>query len=90
MPPAFGVFHLSGSDSINWSGFARALFEQSRTLGGPWAEVVDIAAADYPARARRPNNSRLACEKLARTFGFRAQGYRDACGEIVARLLAQD
>ncbi len=40
---AFGVYHLAGTGSTNWSTFARAIFEASRNLRGPFAEVKDMS-----------------------------------------------
>eukprot|EP01132_Coremiostelium_polycephalum_P006300 gene6300-7846_t len=35
---AFGVYHLAGTGSTNWSTFARAIFQASRDEQGPFAE----------------------------------------------------
>ena len=55
----YGTFHMAGAGSTNWSGFASHIFAASRAAGGPWAEVEEIATADFPAKAARPPNSRL-------------------------------
>ncbi len=85
----WGIFHLAGAGSTNWAGLAEEVFAASRALGGPSAEVEKIATADYPTRARRPANSRLACEKLERTFHWRAPDWRQSCRETVRRLLTE-
>ena len=87
-PEHFGVFHLAGSGDTSWSGFAREIFAASGRHGGPTAEVVDIATQDYPTRATRPANSRLRCDRLEQTFGWRAPAWQDSCDRVVARLLA--
>lgn len=84
----FGIFHLAGSGTTNWSGFARRIFEASGALGGPSARVKDITTADYPTKARRPANSRLSSAKFAGTFGWTAPDWRDSTDAVVARLLA--
>ena len=53
-PEFYGIFHLAGEGSTSWAGFARQVFATSASLGGPSAEVEEIATADYPTRARRP------------------------------------
>ncbi|TIV68317.1 MAG: NAD(P)-dependent oxidoreductase, partial [Mesorhizobium sp.] len=73
---AFGVYHLAGEGDTNWSGFARHILDTSRALGGPYAKVRDIATADYPTKARRPQNSRLSSAKFARVFGWQAPQWR--------------
>ncbi|RWB74612.1 MAG: dTDP-4-dehydrorhamnose reductase [Mesorhizobium sp.] len=84
---AFGVCHLAGEGDTNWSGFARHILDTSRTLGGPYAKVRDIATADYPTKARRPQNSRLSSAKFEGVFGWRAPHWREAAGRVVSRLL---
>ncbi|WP_164125742.1 sugar nucleotide-binding protein, partial [Stenotrophomonas maltophilia] len=69
---AFGVYHLAGTGSTNWSTFARAIFQASRDEQGPFAEVKDILTSEYPTKARRPLNSRLSTEKFHAVFGWKA------------------
>ena len=86
---AYGVYHLAGTGNTNWSGLARAIFASSRNHGGPFAEVTDIATADYPTKARRPLNSRLSTDKFFRVFGWRAPAWQVSADATVARLLAE-
>ena len=83
----YGIFHLAGAGSTNWSGLARQVFAESRLLGGPVARVEEIATEDYPTRARRPRNSRLCCEKLWHAYGWRAPDWRVSCRAVVERLV---
>ena len=86
-PEAHGIFHLAGEGSTSWAGFARQVFATSASLGGPSAEVEEIATADYPTRARRPRNSRLSCEKLLAVYGWRPPAWQDSSRAVVARLV---
>ncbi|MBV9929928.1 MAG: dTDP-4-dehydrorhamnose reductase [Alphaproteobacteria bacterium] len=81
------TYHLAGTGSTSWADFARAIFQSSRARGGPWAEVTDIATADWPAKAPRPLNSRLDSGLFAETFGYRAPPWRDSLETVVDRLL---
>ncbi len=83
----YGIFHLAGAGSTNWAGFARQVFATSASLGGPWAEVEEIATADYPTKARRPLNSRLSCERLLSVYGWRPPAWQDSCRAVVTRLV---
>ena len=83
----WGVYHLAGTGATNWSGFARHILDTSGRHGGPTARVRDIATADYPTRARRPANSRLATDKFAETFGWRAPDWRQSTDEVARRLV---
>jgi len=64
-----GIFHAVAAGEASWHGFAEAIFEISRRLGGPWVPVDPISSEAYPTPARRPVNSRLCCEKLRAVFG---------------------
>lgn len=85
-----GIYHFSGSGEINWSGFARHVFDISRKNGGPFAAVRDIVTADYPAKAQRPLNSRLANNKFEKTFGWSAPDWQASVEIIVRRILHTD
>ncbi len=82
----WGIYHAAGSGETTWCGFAREIFARSGERGGPVAEVNAITTDQYPTPARRPANSRLDGGKLARVFGVRLPGWRDATARCVARL----
>jgi dTDP-4-dehydrorhamnose reductase len=82
-----GTFHLAGTGSTSWAGFAREIFAQSSARGGPAAEVADIATADWPAKAPRPLNSRLCSDRFERTFGYRAPRWQESLAAVLGRLL---
>ncbi|WP_027053489.1 dTDP-4-dehydrorhamnose reductase [Mesorhizobium erdmanii] len=84
---AFGVYHLTGTGEINWSGFARHILDTSLKSGGPWARVRDISTMDYPTKARRPANSRLSSAKFASALGWTAPDWRQSTETVVHRLL---
>jgi dTDP-4-dehydrorhamnose reductase len=85
-----GTYHFAGSGETNWAGLARAVFEASAAAGGPVAEVVDVATADWPAKAKRPANSRLCSDLFATTFGYRAPEWRQSLAPITARIVKED
>jgi dTDP-4-dehydrorhamnose reductase len=70
--PAFGVTHLTGQPFTTWHGFAAAIFEGAAARGQAAPVLTAITTADYPARARRPANSRLDCRRAAETLGIPA------------------
>lgn len=84
---AYGIFHLAGSGTTNWSGFARQVMDSSRQRGGPAVPVRDITTAQFPTKARRPPNSRLSTDRLAATFGWTAPDWQSSVDRVVARLL---
>lgn len=83
-----GTYHLCGSGSVTWCGFARQIFAISRANGGPAPEVKAIATRDYPTPAKRPVNSQLSTDAFARRFGFRLGAWQAELEPVVKRLLA--
>ncbi len=56
-----GIVHVTNAGTCTWYELARAILEKT----GVAAALEPIAAADYPARARRPANSALTSVRLA-------------------------
>jgi dTDP-4-dehydrorhamnose reductase len=88
-PAVHGLFHVAGTGDANWSGFARRVLETSRSCGGPFADVREILTSDYPTKARRPANSRLASAKFASVFGWTAPAWQVSADHAVQRILGQ-
>lgn len=86
-PVCYGVYHLAGTGDINWSGFARAIFEISEMNGGPSATVTDISSADYTTKAIRPKNSCLNCTKFENKFLTNMPHWKTSLPMIVERIL---
>jgi dTDP-4-dehydrorhamnose reductase len=82
-----GVFHIAGQGYASWADVATATFNYSRVHNGPVAEVVPIPMSEYAALARRPQNSRLNCSKVARTHGITLPPWNSALEICVSRLL---
>ena len=81
-----GVYHFVNDGRTSWAGLAREIITLSAAQGGPSAEVEGITTADYPTPARRPANSTLSTEKLARNYGVVPRPWQEAVAEIVAEL----
>jgi len=69
---ADGLLHLAASGETSWYGFATAIVTGLRARGAQLKvrTVVPIGTEDYPAKAKRPRNSRLALDRLANLFGI--------------------
>lgn len=83
-----GIFHCVGNGYASWAELARETFVQARRLGGPCADVTEIATSDYPTPAKRPANSRLNCEKLHASFGIRLPRWQDGVAACVDQIAA--
>lgn len=78
-----GLYHMTCGGVVSWCGFAQAIFALAgKQLDGRLPQVVPIPTAEYPTTARRPLNSVLSCEKLARTFGVRLPAWEAALGRV--------
>lgn len=77
-----GIYHFAGAPDTNWSGFAREIM----AMAGLSCRVTDIATADYPTPARRPGNSRLNCDLIARDFCIARPDWRAGLSEVLKDL----
>jgi dTDP-4-dehydrorhamnose reductase len=89
-PEAFGTFHYVGQPATTWHGFAEAIFERAARHGRKRPTVNAITTADYPTPARRPANSMLATEKLARVHGVTPCDWPAALARVVDTLVVPE
>ena len=73
-PQLSGTYHAVAAGHTHWHGYARFVIEWARAHGLPVKVTTDaikaVPTSAYPTPARRPLNSRLATDKLRRTFGL--------------------
>jgi dTDP-4-dehydrorhamnose reductase len=75
-----GLINVATSGETSWHGFAVAIVKglQQRGVALTVQEIVPIAAADYPTKAQRPQNSRLDLTRLNEAFGIRTPHWHAA------------
>lgn len=83
-----GVYHLTAGGETSWHGFASAIMERASLTTRPL--VLPIPSSEYPTLAKRPANSRLSNEKLARAFGLVAPDWCDALELCLAGIRGSD
>lgn len=83
-----GVYHAAGAGETTWFGFASEAVRRlrEREPEAKLAEVEAITTEEYPTPAKRPANSRLSCERLAASLGWRMMDWRDSLREVMAEL----
>ncbi|HWZ52647.1 MAG TPA: dTDP-4-dehydrorhamnose reductase [Granulicella sp.] len=83
-----GLYHTAGAGETTWYGFAAEAIRQQRQSepGTAFAEIDPITTAEYPTPARRPQNSRLDCRKLATTFDWTMMRWEDSLRAVLAEL----
>ena len=82
-PPAT-LYHLASPDSATWHEFAMAIFETS--AAGFAGTCNRLTTAEYPTRAVRPANSRLASHQIATDLGIELPSWRRSLPRVVAEL----
>ena len=69
-----GTYHLVASGETSWHRYAQFVIGEAIRLGAGLRatpeRIAPIATSEYPLPAKRPANSRLANDKLQRTFGL--------------------
>ncbi len=83
----YGTFHLASAGAASWAEFATAIFAMAAERGHPLARVVPISTAQYPTPAKRPQNSRLDCSKIATVHGVRIADWRNTLRPCIDRIL---
>lgn len=86
---ASGLYHATAAGETTWFEFARAIFaERSRRPGQAFGvpRLVAIPTREYPTPARRPANSRLNCDKLAKRLGVRLGDWKEGLREALSAL----
>jgi dTDP-4-dehydrorhamnose reductase len=80
-----GIVHLCCRGEVSWHGFAEAIFAGARRRGASLAvkRVHPIGTSEYPTKARRPANSRLALARLAERFGVEPPTWQEALEAVL-------
>jgi dTDP-4-dehydrorhamnose reductase len=88
LPQWNGVYHAAGRGETTWFGFAAEAVRlaSEREPGVRFAELEGITTAEYPTPAKRPSNSRMSGEKLARNFGWTMMDWKDSLREVIAEI----
>jgi dTDP-4-dehydrorhamnose reductase len=73
-----GIYHAAGGGATTWHGLATAVFAEAARHGMEPPTIVPIATADWPTPVRRPPDSRLNCDKLARVFDISLPDWRNS------------
>jgi dTDP-4-dehydrorhamnose reductase len=89
--PIGGIYHASNVGYTTWFEFAAEFLEiaQKALPEKKLARLVPIPSSAYPTPAERPKNSRLNCERLARTLAFEMPTWQSAAKEVMEELLVE-
>jgi dTDP-4-dehydrorhamnose reductase len=84
-----GLLHVVSSDGMNRAEMAKAIMEESRAQGGPFAEIEPVTTAEFNAPAQRPLNARLSNARAVKRLGLSFTPFADALKRSVSGVLAR-
>jgi dTDP-4-dehydrorhamnose reductase len=84
---AWGTYHFAGQPSTTWRRFAEHIFARAAAIGliDKAPDVNPITTAQYPTAARRPANSVLNCDALAK-LGLAVPDWRNGLDAVLDEL----
>lgn len=78
----YGRYHATNEGICSWYEFAKEIFRQA----GMDVTVTPVDSSSYPAKAKRPENSRMSKEKLTENGFRRLPSWQDALGRYLQEL----
>ncbi|MFT8554789.1 MAG: dTDP-4-dehydrorhamnose reductase [Zymomonas mobilis] len=82
-PQYQGIYHASGTGDTNWYDFSRTILFESQKYGIVIPEITPIKTLDWPTAAKRPQDSRLNCDKLKKIFGITLPDWQESISKTV-------
>ena len=84
-----GLLHVVSSDAMDRASMAKAIMNESRAQGGPFAEIEPVTTAEFNAPAQRPLNARLSNATAVKRLGLTFTPFPDALKRSVSGVLAR-
>lgn len=78
----YGRYHATNEGLCTWYEFACEIFQQA----GIDIEVAPVSSDEYPAKAKRPENSRMSKEKLTQNGFERLPTWQDALARYLKEI----
>lgn len=85
----YGTYHATNEGTCSWYEFATAIFRMAAERDpATYADVTitPVDSAAYPAKAKRPTNSRMSKEKLTEVGFARLPAWEDALARYLTEL----
>lgn len=79
----YGIYHATNEGICTWYEFACEIFKQA----GVNVNVIPVTAAEYQAKAKRPENSRMSKSKLTENGFERLPSWQDALRRYIKEIL---
>lgn len=78
----YGIYHATNEGICTWYEFACEIFKQA----GMNIKVSPVLASEYPAKAKRPSNSRMSKEKLTENGFEKLPTWQDALSRYLKEM----
>ena len=78
----YGIYHATNEGICTWYEFACEIFKQA----GMNIKVAPVSASEYPAKAKRPSNSRMSKEKLTDNGFEKLPTWQDALSRYLKEI----
>ena len=78
----YGIYHATNEGICTWYEFACEIFKQA----GMNVKVSPVSSAEYPAKAKRPSNSRMSKEKLTENGFEKLPTWQDALSRYLKEI----
>lgn len=78
----YGIYHATNEGICTWYEFACEIFRQADVQ----VEVEPVSSEAFPAKAKRPSNSRMSKDKLEQNGFRRLPAWQDAVGRYLKEL----
>lgn len=82
-----GTWHCVNAGHTTWHGLAAHIFSRLEQSGRKRPILHPIQTAEFPTKARRPANSRLACDRIAADFGVSLRPWSEAVDALLEQRL---
>ena len=87
----FGIYHLTASGATTWQEYAvfivKKAIEAGVALKAAPEKILPIPASAYPLPSTRPENSRLGCGLLEKTFQVHLSPWQSEVGHALKLVL---
>jgi dTDP-4-dehydrorhamnose reductase len=78
----YGIYHATNEGLCSWYAFAVEIFRQA----GMEVKVTPVTSDEFPAKAKRPFNSRMSKEKLTEKGFRKLPAWQDALGRYLKQI----
>jgi dTDP-4-dehydrorhamnose reductase len=86
-----GIYHLVASGETTWFDYAKHVLAQAQraqpAIKIKATHIDPVSTSAFPTPAKRPHNSRLATDKLQRTFGLTLPPWQAGVNRMLAEIL---